>query len=81
MIVTQNAELGIYHTALLIMECVAAKRLHKLQHDRTNLTEEQYEIISKVASQLPYTLTERQMEAVEKALSHSLYCKKRVFRP
>jgi len=71
--ITHDTETGLYHnTALLIMERVVAKRIHRLQKDQTELTDDQYEIISQVASRLPYSLTERQLEAVEKALSHGL---------
>lgn len=71
--ITHDSVTGFYHnTALLIMERVVAKRLQVLQKDRTELTEDQYEIISQIASRLPYSLTERQLEAVEKALSHGL---------
>jgi len=73
--ITYNAEAGLYHnTALLIMERVVAKRVEKLQADRSDLTTENYEIITKVASSLPYSLTERQLEAVESALMHGLSC-------
>lgn len=71
--VTHDSTAGLYHnTALLIMERVVAKRLQTLQKDHKPLSEDQYEIISQVASQLPYALTERQLEAVEQALSHGL---------
>lgn len=68
--ITYDPESGRYHnTALLIMERVVAKRVKKLQEDHTELSKEEYEIITRVASQLPYALTERQLEAVEKSLA------------
>lgn len=71
--ITYDPESGRYHnTALLIMERVVAKRVKKLQEDHTELSNEEYEIITRVASQLPYALTERQLEAVEKSLSYGI---------
>ncbi|MDR9423842.1 MAG: AAA family ATPase [Marinobacter sp.] len=71
--ITHDPDTGRYHnTALLIMERVVAKRIQTLQQDYTQLSEYQFEIISRVASQLPYALTKRQLEAVERSLSYGL---------
>lgn len=71
--ITYSPKTALYHnTALLIMERIVAKRLIGLQSDKTHLSEHHYKTIIKIASQLPYTLTGKQLEAVESALSSGL---------
>jgi len=70
-----NTKNGVYHNvSLLIMERVVAKRLKAVASLKTRLTDREYNTIVRVASALPYGLTEKQLEAVESSLSHGLSC-------
>lgn len=73
--ITYRPDKGLYHnTALHIMERVVAKRLGKISKIKTSLTERHFDTIRRVAVDLPYALTERQLDAVESSLSHGLSC-------
>lgn len=67
-------ETGTYHpTAQLMMESVVAKRLKALA-TVTGADESVFKALSEAALELPYDLTEQQLEAVESSLTNAVSC-------
>lgn len=67
-------ESGTYHpTAQCMMESVVAKRLKALAA-KSDEDEAVFEALTGAVLELPYDLTERQLEAVESSLTHAVSC-------
>ena len=73
--ITYDPKRDQYHnTALHIMERVAAMRLHKIGSAKADLSDKEYDLITKSAMALPFPIAERQLDAVEMSLSNGLSC-------
>jgi exodeoxyribonuclease V alpha subunit len=69
-----HPELGTYHpTAQYIMESVVANRLMALAAT-PDVDEAVFEALTSAVLELPYDLTDRQLEAVESSLTHAISC-------
>ena len=67
-------ETGTYHpTAQIMMESVVAKRLKALA-DIKNEDESVFKALTEAVQELPYDLTEQQVQAVESSLTNAVSC-------
>ncbi|MCQ1061210.1 ATP-dependent RecD-like DNA helicase [Photobacterium sp. ZSDE20] len=70
-----NPETGTYHpTAQLLMESVVAKRLKKLAAQNDLFDEQANSAYCHAAGELPYDLTDKQVEAVMTCLDNAVSC-------
>ena len=70
-----NPQSGTFHpTAQLLMETVVMKRFKALTEQKDLFNEAAYKALNEAASELPYQLTKKQIEAVSVCLDNAVSC-------